>query len=290
MLVVIVTYNAMKWAERCFSSLKTSSVPVDVFVVDNGSIDGTQDYIRSNYPDVLFTQSETNLGFGRANNLGLEYALKNGYDYVYLLNQDAWVFEDTLDVLIKIQKKNPNYGIISPIQCNNTLTLIDENFYHLSLNNVIVSKQLLVDDKPELFETKFVMAAHWLISRECILQLGGFSPSFPHYGEDDNYINRAIFHGFKIGVSFNAKVVHDRENRPSSKSKFLYLKYIHYIVDMSNPNLAVPSFVGISWNLVKEAIKAKSFEPLSYLYRLLRDRSEIIENRMISKRGFSFLK
>ena len=76
LLVIIVTYNAMKWVDRCFDSLIDSTYPNDVFVVDNGSTDGTQDYIKSKYPNVIFVQSGENLGFGKANNLGFKYAIE----------------------------------------------------------------------------------------------------------------------------------------------------------------------------------------------------------------------
>ena len=89
--IIIVTYNAMKWAERCFSSLRKSSVPLSAYVVDNGSTDGTQDYINKNFPEVDFHQSPENLGFGRANNLAIEKAFRDGAEFFYLMNQDAWI-------------------------------------------------------------------------------------------------------------------------------------------------------------------------------------------------------
>ena len=70
--LIIVTYNAMKWAEKCFSSLRKSSVPVHTMVVDNGSTDGTQEFNKTHFPEVEFIQSAENLGFGKANNLGIE--------------------------------------------------------------------------------------------------------------------------------------------------------------------------------------------------------------------------
>ena len=60
LLVIVVTYNAMPWAERCFNSLKNSSVANDIFVIDNGSTDGTQAYVRQNIPSAIFVQSEKN--------------------------------------------------------------------------------------------------------------------------------------------------------------------------------------------------------------------------------------
>jgi len=74
--VIIVTYNAMRWAERCFTSLRQSSVPVTCIVIDNGSTDGTQEYIKAHFPEVDFIQSPDNAGFGKANNIGIEKLIR----------------------------------------------------------------------------------------------------------------------------------------------------------------------------------------------------------------------
>ena len=127
-LTIIVLYNGMNWLDRCILSLRQSTVPTDVFVVDNGSVDGSQHHLSVCYPEVIFTQSECNLGFGKANNMGLRYAVENGYDYVYLLNQDAWVFPDTIEKLIHVHKLYPEYGILSPIQMQADMLQMDKNF------------------------------------------------------------------------------------------------------------------------------------------------------------------
>ena len=127
-LVIIVTYNGMEWMERCLDSLTRSTLPSDIFIVDNGSTDGTQDYIRTCGKDIIFRQSGENLGFGRANNLGLQYAVDNGYDYVYLLNQDAWVEEATFETLINVHRSHPEYGILSPMQIQANGQHMDRNF------------------------------------------------------------------------------------------------------------------------------------------------------------------
>lgn len=290
LLTVVVTYNAKQWIDRCFDSILNSTVKSDVFVVDNGSCDGTREYIKSKYGQFVFIESKCNLGFGKANNLGLEYALANDYDYVYLLNQDAWVFENTFENLINIHEANPVFGIISPVQCNSDLSLFDDSFYKCSLDNNIVYKQIFDCSLSEVIETEFVMAAHWLISRECLSKVGGFSPSFPHYGEDNNYIDRVKFHGYKIGICFRERVVHDRAFRPLPISKELYLQYIHCIDDMSNPNKSMPAISRIVCDLLKSALKYKTLQPVVYIGNILRNKSSIIKNRCVSMKGFAFLK
>lgn len=278
----------MQWVDRCFSSLRNSTVLNDVFVVDNGSTDGSQDYIKNNYPEVVFRQSESNLGFGKANNIGLEYALRNNYDYVYLLNQDAWVATDTFEKLIEIHSKHREFGIISPLQRNYSRKF-DDNFYYTTLTNQIFFDQLFPENSVDIYETNFVMAAHWLISKDCLVKVGGFSPSFPHYGEDDNFIDRCKFHGFKIGVTFNTMAVHDREIRPYSLKNHMYMDYIRNLVAFSNPNGKAPSLLSILYTSIKNLIKLRTIDPVKYCYRIFRDRKEILRNCELSKRGSAFI-
>ena len=87
----------------------------------------------------------------------------------------------------------------------------------------------------EIHPVRFVMAAHWMISRACFTKVGGFSPAFAPYGEDDNYVHRAKYHGFKIGILSAAGAVHDREMRPSPKESRMRLKCVASVVKLSNP-------------------------------------------------------
>ena len=236
LLVIIVTYNGMKWLERCLSSLIASSVASDVFIVDNGSTDGSQDYIRSNFKDAIFIQSEENLGFGKANNIGLQYAYEKGYEYIYLLNQDAWVEETTFEILISMHKKHPEYGILSPIQTQADNTKMDKNFLknvaYRTLGSSLI-EDLYFGNTKDIYEVEDVMAAHWLISRDCLVKTGCFSPTFRHYGEDNNYLDRAIFHGFRIGIVPATKAVHDRANRKDTIASLSYRCNTMGLVELS---------------------------------------------------------
>lgn len=285
----------MRWVDRSLGSLRSSSVVPDIFVVDNGSTDGTPNYICKHYPEVLFTQSKENLGFGQANNLGLQYAKDNNYDYVYLLNQDAWVFSDTFERLINISKNNSEYGILSPFQMEANLMHIDQVF-KADVCNWESSPELLdifyLRKDVEVIPVSFVMAAHWFITRECLLKVGGFSTTFPHYGEDMNYIHRALFWKFKIGIIPALQVVHDRENRPTSKKKSIYLKYIFGLVKLSNPFINTAYAIAqISYTSFRSVFSLKSLVPILNLLKIYIGLPHILSNRKVScqKEG-AFLK
>ena len=106
LLVIVVVYNGMPWLERCLGSVSGTRSEllsaVDLFVVDNGSTDGSADFVAARFPEAMLVRSGQNLGFGRANNLGLQHAIENGYDAVYLLNQDAWVLPGTLEEMARL--------------------------------------------------------------------------------------------------------------------------------------------------------------------------------------------
>lgn len=288
-LFVIVTYNAMPWIDNCFQSIANmpSGIEHDAFVVDNGSSDGTQTYLNKHYPWVIFQQSAKNLGFGRANNIGLQYAIDNDYDYVYLLNQDAWIFPETIKELIKISITYPEYGIISPFQMSADNYSIDRGFSE-RLKSWPCFNEMLNDiynnNSREIYEADSVMAAHWFMTRKCVEKVGGFSPTFSHYGEDDNYSERVKYKGFKIGVAPKLKVVHDRQWRKADKSKMIYQSYTECLFKLSSPT--VGTFSRSFFSIVRQSIRSsshyKSFIPFKYLFSICSSLKSISHNRTIS--------
>lgn len=288
-LVIIVTFNGIRWIRKCLSSVKE----YDTFVIDNGSTDGTQQAIQSEFPNVIFRRNEKNVGFGMANNIGMKYAITNGYDYVYLMNQDAWVLPDTIETLVKTSAKHPEFGILSPMQMQDGLNHFD-SIFGMKVLTWESSKQLMEDwfhsRKGDLYEVPFVMAAHWLITSQCIKRVGIFSPSFPHYGEDDNYIDRARFHGFKTGIVIEAKAVHDRDNGPWNKKKQIYINnYIIPLKKLSSLTIKTNPWPIILKNAFTYSIIYRSLSPITYLLRLLREYPKVKKNRNLSKQQSAFI-
>ena len=293
LLVIIVTYNAMKWVDRCFNSLIKSSVANDVFVIDNGSVDGTQNYIKTHYPNVLFHQNEENLGFGRANNIGMQYALDYGYDYVYLLNQDAWVDNDTFSKIINAFVNNSEFGIMSPLQMNVEKSKLDRNFLACISNCENLLGDLLSGNLKTVYELPMTMAAHWMISRKCLEVVGGFSPTFTQYGEDQNYAQRAFYWNFKSGIVPTTKAVHDREYRVESKQKEMHLRFTDEIAYLSNPNGHKNHIPWIIYNLYNFICILIKFQTLGYIYKtiaILRSYNVIRKNKLLSMKPCAFLR
>ncbi|NLP58170.1 glycosyltransferase family 2 protein [Lutibacter sp. B1] len=214
--IIIVSFNAKEWIVKCINSIITSSIHCEIVLVDNCSSDETLQVV-ANYTNLTVLPQSNNLGFGAASNIGISFALKNNADYVFLLNQDAYLESNTIDKLIKVHKTNHEFGIISPIHLNGDGTKLDKNFANYSKeNNELLFDAIKCNFTKSIYHVPFVNAAAWLLPRNTIETIGGFDPIFFHYGEDDNYCQRAKYHNIKVGIVPNSFIYHDRENRANS--------------------------------------------------------------------------
>jgi len=258
-LIIIVTFNGMRWLPLCLKTAVDQSVSADILVVDNQSTDGTQAYIKEAFPGIHLIESKFNLGFGKANNLGLTYGLKAGYEYFFLLNQDAYLEPDTIECLIKVQQSNPDFGVLSPMQYNGSGTALDQKFkvlFESTKNCRLHSPALLPPGKSiKIYTAKFVMAAFWLMSRACVERVGHFDEIFNHYGEDNDYLNRVWFHRFKVGIVENCKGFHDRDSRVVSIEKQLNVSFASYLAALTDPNLKISTAYWKTFRVIERRLR-----------------------------------
>lgn len=107
--VVIPTHNTRELILRCLESLGDGGVePVDLVVVDDASTDGTADAIRSSHPGAVVIETDDNVGFGAAANLG---AAKTFGEIVLVLNSDTEVLEGSLAALVAAFAENGDLGV-----------------------------------------------------------------------------------------------------------------------------------------------------------------------------------
>ena len=289
---IIATYNGADWIEKCLSSLEQSTLHPTIIVIDNGSTDLTKTIINENFNNVQLIESKENLGFGQANNLGLKIAMENKCDYAFLLNQDAWVEIDTLNDLVEAFKSKPKLGILSPIHLNELGDAIDIFFLDYlkksDVGNYLQSQILNKKDSSIIIDTNFVNAAAWLISVNCIKNIGDFDPIFFHYGEDRNYAQRAIYHGFEIGIHLHSKIFHDREQRilnSSSNFKRDWTNELNLFCDIHQKNYKSMIFKRILRNFFLMAIclLKGNRNLLSYHYKMLKSIFSSLDQIRISR-------
>ncbi|MGX9985363.1 glycosyltransferase family 2 protein [Soonwooa purpurea] len=284
-LTIIVSYNALRynWLYNCIDSIKQSAYPTDVFFIDNGSDDASCDVIKS-YKDERFILFETkkNLGFGQANNIGLKYAIENNYDFVFLLNQDAYLKKDTLEKLISLPNLD-DYGIISPIQYSGTEDGIDEDFLEFVGPRMcanFLSDGLTGGFKNKIYDCNFVMAASWFLPIATLIKVGGFSPEFFHYGEDENYCHRVLYHNLKIGILPSAGIYHDRKKSQETFFNPIDGPFRHHMIRILNPLLDQykfrnKGFVLLMWTFAFIRNNKNGKKVYSKLYSYIKNKKKI---------------
>jgi GT2 family glycosyltransferase len=221
-IVIVVTYNGEQWIDKCFGSLIESNILLHILAIDNASSDNTVSLIKNRFPEVEIIETGSNLGFGKANNIGLRKALDENADYVFLFNQDAWVERDTIEKLVIVGESEKSYGVISPFHL-----LPEQKKMEWYFSTYIAPEKCkdLVSDiyfgaTKSVYPLEFVNAAAWLISRECLQEVGGFDPLFPHYGEDEDYCHRVWYKNLKVGVTPEAIIYHGITMKTWDEIKF----------------------------------------------------------------------
>jgi GT2 family glycosyltransferase len=285
-LAIIVSYNFMPWIDRCLGSLRQSDTPVDVIVLDNASQDDTVVTIKEKYPEVKLMENKANLGFGKANNIGMTYAVKADYDGVLLLNQDAWIDRDTLSKLIDAANKRPEYGILSPVHLTGSGEKIEHGF-------AVYCGVSAIDRLPteEIVSVPFINAAIWYMPIRTLRRVGLFSPVFYHYGEDKDLANRMKYHGCRIGYVPKAFGYHDREFRQETRKRFLHTEFVYHLTEYANINYGFGKAFAMSVLAVYKkmllALKNREWNNAAAYWklsiRLIGKSRQVIQTRHISK-------
>jgi N-acetylglucosaminyl-diphospho-decaprenol L-rhamnosyltransferase len=214
--VVVVTWNALPWLEQCLESVRGR----EVVVVDNGSTDGTVDFVRERYPETRVIEQE-NRGMGGGNNTGMRAA--DGR-YFFLLNPDAWVMDDGLEALIEFADAHPEAAVVGPKLLNTDGTLQrsvrgEPTLWRLATEYLFIrklaprSKRLnplyrgdFAHDRVE--EVDWLFGPALLVRREAADAVGLFDEDFFMFSEEVDWMTRFRRAGWKVLFFPGAEVTH----------------------------------------------------------------------------------
>ena len=222
--VIIVNYNVKYFLEQALVSLKKAArgLTVEYIVVDNASADGSVEYISQNFPWVELIANPENLGFGRANNIGLKRASGR---YLLVINPDTVVGEDALRELIDYMEENPGIGVIGPkildregkfeLSSRRGLPTPFAAFCKLSglaslfpKSKLFAKYNLTYLDPDQPCEVDSLQGSFMLIRREVYEKTGGFDEDFFMYGEDIDWCYRISKAGWKVFYQPSAEILH----------------------------------------------------------------------------------
>lgn len=210
--IIILNYNGVLDTIDCLASLYKQDYPhFEVVVVDNGSTDDSVQVISRIYPNVIVIENKTNYGYTGGNNIGIQYAIENDAQYVWLLNNDTIVESDSLSKLFMAANESVNIGLASPL-----IYYYDKPSEIQFSGNIINwrEKNISVVRDVELLTNKTALKnmALWgtalLIKRDVINKIGILNDKYFAYHEDIEYSSRAIKNGFINIVVPSSKVYH----------------------------------------------------------------------------------
>lgn len=186
--IIIVTWNTAKITQKCVQTINKFLNNPEIIIVDNGSEDDTIELL-SQEKNVKIIKNSVNLGFSKANNIGLHYATQK---YILFMNSDIELIDDSINNLLKYFKDKNNIGIIGPKFLNPDLTPQASVFPQQSALNAF--KEFYLNQKN--FYSKYIPKTEkpvkvWAVSGGCILtrksfftSIGGWNEKYFFYFED----------------------------------------------------------------------------------------------------------
>ncbi|MCL4405397.1 MAG: glycosyltransferase family 2 protein [Patescibacteria group bacterium] len=238
--IITINWNSYAAVKICLLSLRSvSSEDVSVVVVDNGSVDGSGERLRREFPETDFIFNGRNLGFAAGVNVGIRKALKEGAEYVFLVNNDAEIEANTLGKLMDAINADKRNGIAGPriFYAHNRQKVWQGGGYFRKAKMGVVSfdKNKVLDNGGRSRKVDFLSGCAMLIKKEVFEKIGLFDERFFFYAEDLDFCFNAEKAGFNVIYVPGASVFHDikdiEETRTSpyvlyhlAKSYFLFIK------------------------------------------------------------------
>jgi GT2 family glycosyltransferase len=221
--IVIVTWNGKKYALECLDSLRAlnNDLSIEVIVVDNASTDGTPQAIREEHPDVTLIENRTNLGFAKANNIGMAVARGN---FICLVNSDVVVPRGCLEKMVDFMRANPDIGLLGPRMLspmggvgqsvNRLPTVWNYLCFAFGLHFLMPNSRLfggyIMAGYPysNTEDVEVLTGWFWMVPRPALEKVGGLDERFFMYGEDLDWSYRFLKAGWRVVFFAEAEALH----------------------------------------------------------------------------------
>jgi GT2 family glycosyltransferase len=210
---VILNTNRRDDTLACLSSLqKQTYANLKIIVLDNACTDGSNEAIRACYPQVEIITLEKNLGYAGNNNTGIQAALQQGADWVFVINEDIILDEDAIRQMVETTQSDPGIGIAGPmVYHHDEPQIIQSAGGRLDVNWQAFHRGQNEPDRGQYAQTEavdWISGCAILVRRAVIEQLGMLDERFFYYFEETEWCTRARKNGWKILFVPAAKIWH----------------------------------------------------------------------------------
>jgi len=264
---IVVTYNSAATIRRCLQCVSSSSTPSAVWVVDNASTDGTAQHLGED-PAITVVQSQRNLGFAAACNLGMEAAATRSPSHYLLVNPDAYLEQDCLSSLLRAMESDPFAAMACPLVLNAasgaiwyagaTADVEAGNYWHIGVGERDDGQYAatVVTGRP----TGCVL----LVRGSVVESVGPMDPSYFLYWEDVEWAMRCKAQGLHTLFVGDARAQHDVSAATGGAASKVYeyyylrnrLRLVHDTAPLTRRELVAANWRG-SVRSVASAVKGR---------------------------------
>jgi GT2 family glycosyltransferase len=245
--LILVSFNDCLHLEKCLQALQVfhSDLDLEIFVVDNNSSDGSPNLVEEKFPEVKLICNSENLGFSKANNLGIR---ASSGEFILFLNNDTIVNIQALTLLLDEMKQNPLIGAVGPALLSGQETYqvsfgkrvaFFSQFIQKGFFNLYYSKKLKSDRKVR--EVGWLSAACLLVRRKALEEAGNFDENYFLYFEDIDLCYQIRKKGWTLRFCPQAQIIHIGGTSTSvvkNSSRYHYRKSQLYFYRKHNSRLS----------------------------------------------------
>lgn len=245
--VIIVNYNVAYFLEQCLNScLKAAEhARIEIIVIDNNSVDGSDDMMREKFPEIPYIFNKENLGFSKANNQGMKMAQG---EYVLLLNPDTVVEEMTFRLTIDFMNAHPDAGGLGVRMLDGRGKFLPESkrglptpavaFYKIFGLSTLFPKSRTFGkyhlgylSEFETHEIEILSGAFMMMRKSVLDEIGLLDEAFFMYGEDIDLSYRIVQAGYKNYYFPDTRIIHYKgESTKKSSVNYVFVFYRAMII------------------------------------------------------------
>ena len=267
--IIIINYNGGRLLKDCIDSIyrEATTLPFDIWVVDNDSQDNSIEIIKQHYPHVNVIENRTNIGFAKASNMVL---LTSTTDYFLLLNPDTIICNQAIEKVVGYMDQRTEVGIAGckvlnedggvQLACRRSIPTPKVAFFRLTGMSKLFPKSKLIAkynltylDAGEPHEVDAVSGAFLMIRKTVVDDIGKLDERFFMYGEELDWCLRAKKAGWKVIYYPDAEIIHYKGECSKSNSRkatfefyrSMYLFHKKHFADKYNPIINIIIYAGI---------------------------------------------
>ncbi len=265
-IFVVLNFNRREDTLQCISSLEQNTYKNQkIILLDNSSTDGSVEAVEARFPDVQIIRLQQNLGYAGNNNAGIDEAMRQGAEWIFVLNEDTVLAPDCVAQLISVGESDPTIGIVGPmVYHHNEPEIIqsaggkmDKYFRaeHLGQNQVDRGQY------PQPHRVEWISGCGIMVRRAVIDQIGTIDARFFYYAEEFEWCIRASEVGWKIVHVPQAKLWHkgvQRDYHP--KPSLMYYFTRNRLLLLSKHRAPLSAWV-VNWAEILRPLTSWTIKP-----------------------------